>query len=199
MVRGVDAFRGAGARPTGSVAHLTPATRSSSAKPKTTRLITPFMVKNAASRRDRSSARTKRCSYTRIPAAAPPRPHSTRRRSPRPSRTAQLGNRDAVQQLGEEDRAGPAEAHHGAVEPFVAIEALVGEGVEDVECGDPGQHRHGDRDEQPPRVAPPPGHRQPAADRRDRQRQPQPEVRPVGEALGIAVADDPSQRQRRAG
>ena len=47
-----------------------------------------------------------------------------------------------------------------------------------------------------PRLAPPPGDRELAADRRDREAQPEPEMGPPGEPLGEAVEHDPAERQR---
>ena len=61
--------------------------RSSSANANTVTDMTPFIVKNAASSRDRSPGRTSRCSYSRIP-ARPPARRNTTPRIPRPSRTA---------------------------------------------------------------------------------------------------------------
>src|SRR6266496_4360803 len=72
----------------------------------------------------------------------------------------QRREREAVQQLGEQDGARLAEPHHQRGEPLGAVERLVLERVEHVEPAYPERHRQRARGQQPPRLAPPPRDRE---------------------------------------
>ncbi len=113
--------------------------RSSRANPNTVTLITPFIVKNAASSRERSPGRTSWCSQARIAAAADDARHRTRARIRRHSRTAparESWRRGAAWRGGCCSRS-PSRTT-ALRSPSVRSKCSSGQGVEDVEAGDPG-------------------------------------------------------------
>src|SRR5215210_7750493 len=128
--------------------------RSANTKPRKTMLMTPFIVKNAASSRVKSSGFTSEIN----------------RRCPRAETgRSECDNSRYVQAPCDEQRGALTERSRHRVQSILSIEADVLKCVENVEPTDPGCHSGGECDEHPPRVAPRPGNCQIAANGCDRQ------------------------------
>src|SRR5438309_511809 len=101
------------------------------------------------------------------PAATPTPYFSARYRTRRPS--------DDVHRARDRERAGDAEPDGNRAQPVRAIEVEILTGIQHVEPADPGADRRREQPRLPPAAA---ADRQPSADRRDRHRQPQKQLRP---------------------
>ena len=137
-------------------------------------LMTPFIVKNAASSFEKSSGLHERVlvdeqprrddDAERVERAARACRRTSPRRRPRGSTTVSKCSARAMHQraaLAERRRAANAAAGSRS-----NVDVL--QRVEDVEPAAPRRHGERQRDEHPPRLAPAPGHGEIAADRRDR-------------------------------
>src|SRR2546425_3307891 len=106
---------------------------------------------------------------------------------------------DAVQHSGEHDAPTLPEPHHRRLEPLGPVELLVLKCVEYVEPPYPARDGRRQHPQRPSRLAPPPRHGQVARGAGDGVAEPEPEVRPPGEPLGVAVQGDHREGERREG
>ena len=91
---------------------------------------------------------------------------------------------------GEPEGVADPEPPGDAAEAGLPVEVHVLAGVDDVEPGDPEQHGLGQEDRRPGEVA---AQGDPGGDRRQAEREPQPEVGQAGESLGVGIAQEPEQ------
>src|SRR5690606_20000171 len=88
------------------------------------------------------------------------------------------------------------EGGRNRLQAVLPIESLILQRIEDVEAGNPAEHRPGEREEPRYGVAPPTCNGQVRSHRRNRQRKAEYQVRPASESLGIGVEEDPGQGER---
>src|SRR5215831_9398606 len=99
-----------------------------------------------------------------------------------------------VHRARNEQRRRDAEAHGNRAEAVRAIELEILARVEDVETADP----RADRDRENPRLpSPAPAHRQPSANRRDRHREAEKQLRVRRIPFGERIPEDDCERERR--
>ena len=115
-------------------------------------------------------------------------------REPAEQREGHGGER--VVQARRRERGGDAEARGDGVEPLRAVHLDVLAGVDQVESRDP--HRQREPEEERGRLERP-ADGDPAAGRRHPVREPEDPVRRPREALGVGVADQEDERERRQG
>src|SRR5204863_10060321 len=98
-----------------------------------------------------------------------------------------------MQRARDSERVGFSERRRNRVQSVLTIEGYVLQSIQNVEPTHPRRHGDRQRDQHPPRTAPATSDGEISTDWRARQSYAEHEMRPAGEALGVAIEKDPRQ------